>query len=137
MYPGSRYLRQLTARASGLSDRPPSGLPAIAPLPSNSGGSDSGGVNVSLQQVVPITLGPRGLPASEDVGGGVYLDPAVLDDSGAGGITSGQTQMNSFSDEDYKGAGLGGLLTRPQDQAQLPKVRLLSLDATSILVYCC
>nr|VZH99196.1 unnamed protein product [Spirometra erinaceieuropaei] len=127
MYPGSRYLRQLAARASGTpGDRKPTTLATLAPLPSSgapSGDSINMGVgssSASSLQMVPMTLGPNGLPASEDVGGGVYLDPAVLDDSVPTTVSQGQSE---FSDYDYKHLSLSGILRNQQhNTADMPKL---------------
>lgn len=93
MYPGSRYLRQIAARVSGRSSTG-TGVP-------NSSGDFSSDMEASMivgltdQSMVSDdpeqlscsvvglagahhTLGPDGLPASEDAGGGVYLDPSIL-----------------------------------------------------------
>uniref|UniRef100_A0A5K3FQI5 Nuclear receptor domain-containing protein n=1 Tax=Mesocestoides corti TaxID=53468 RepID=A0A5K3FQI5_MESCO len=112
MYPGSRYLRQLAARASGggevkceLKCTPSSSagasaaLPAIAPLPNSAAAATaaaaaSGGSFPKIEGVNIMSLGGVGggvtyeLPASEDVGGGVYLDPAVLEDTGGSGTAT-------------------------------------------------
>ncbi len=102
MYPGSRYLRQLAARASGGSELKSelkggsglggavssgvggataagaAGLTSIAPLP-NAG--EAGAVQILSAAGQAHAYG---IPASEDVGGGVYLDPAVLEDTSGG-----------------------------------------------------
>ena len=131
MYPGSRYLRQLAARASGGSEvkcdlkgnstAGTSNLSAIAPLPSTaivSTAGSSGNESFSkIDGVHIMSLGVGGgvayeIPASEDVGGGVYLDPVVLEDTGGSGPTS-----STFHDEStYR------LTIRSQETIDMPKV---------------
>ncbi|CAH8510547.1 unnamed protein product [Schistosoma rodhaini] len=93
MYPGSRYLRQIAARVSG--NRSTSGLAissscmefSTSDLDGNMLGGltdqsimsdDADQLSCSVVGLAAHTLGPDGLPASEDAGGGVYLDPGVL-----------------------------------------------------------
>ncbi|CAH8499479.1 unnamed protein product [Heterobilharzia americana] len=93
MYPGSRYLRQIAARVSG--GRSSTGL-GISNSSMEFSASDIDGnmlsgltdqslmsddadqLSCSVVGLAAHTLGPDGLPASEDAGGGVYLDPGVL-----------------------------------------------------------
>lgn len=132
MYPGSRYLRQLAARASGGSEvkcdlkgtstANASNLSAIAPLPSTAIVSTTGSSgNESFSKIDGLHIMSLGvgsgvayeIPASEDVGGGVYLDPAVLEDTGGSGPTSSST----FHDESaYR------LPVRSQEIIDMPKV---------------
>ncbi|CAH8484407.1 unnamed protein product [Schistosoma turkestanicum] len=93
MYPGSRYLRQIAARVSGA--RSTSGLGisgssmefSASDIDGNMLGGltdqsimsdDADQLSCSVVGLAAHTLGPDGLPASEDAGGGVYLDPGVL-----------------------------------------------------------
>ncbi|CAH8498001.1 unnamed protein product [Schistosoma intercalatum] len=93
MYPGSRYLRQIAARVSGTHSAPGLGLSnsAMEFSTSDLDGSmlrgltdqsimsdDADQLSCSVVGLAAHTLGPDGLPASEDAGGGVYLDPGVL-----------------------------------------------------------
>ncbi|CDS40548.1 FTZ F1 nuclear receptor protein [Echinococcus multilocularis] len=132
MYPGSRYLRQLAARASGggevkcelkgTSAGGVSTLPAIAPLPNAAVVSTTSSVTnepfSKIDGVHIMSLGVSSgvayeIPASEDVGGGVYLDPAVLEDTGGSGPASSST----FHDESvYR------LPVRTQENIDMPKI---------------
>ncbi|KAH8859785.1 Nuclear hormone receptor FTZ-F1 beta, partial [Schistosoma japonicum] len=93
MYPGSRYLRQIAARVSGARSNSGLGISSSSIEFSTSdidgnmlGGltdqsmmsDDADQLSCSVVGLAAHTLGPDGLPASEDAGGGVYLDPGVL-----------------------------------------------------------
>ncbi|CAL8074747.1 unnamed protein product [Calicophoron daubneyi] len=98
MYPGSRYLRQIAARVGGVR----TGNTGLSNSQLDVSGSDQDSLNLSLLTgrgtgsedpeqlscaVVGLAgshhnLGPDGLPASMDAGGGVYLDPGVLGNHG-------------------------------------------------------
>uniref|UniRef100_A0A0R3X3K2 Nuclear receptor domain-containing protein n=1 Tax=Hydatigena taeniaeformis TaxID=6205 RepID=A0A0R3X3K2_HYDTA len=132
MYPGSRYLRQLAARASGggevkceLKGTSTSGvstLPAIAPLPNSVVSTTSSATTEPFSKIDGVHIMSLGvgsgvayeIPASEDVGGGVYLDPAVLEDTGG----SGPASSSAFHDESvYR------IPVRNQENIDMPKVR--------------
>ncbi|KAM3185325.1 hypothetical protein ACTXT7_006628 [Hymenolepis weldensis] len=146
MYPGSRYLRQLAARASGsasdlkvdvkstISAATSASLPNIAPLPNNSisgagitsttaasttgsfqsfGKLEAGPGSVHIMSIGGNVTATYEIPASEDVGGGVYLDPAVLEDPAGG---SGQSSANFQYDAVYR------LPSRTQEVSDLPQV---------------
>ncbi|CAH8841651.1 unnamed protein product [Trichobilharzia szidati] len=93
MYPGSRYLRQIAARVSGTRSNSGLGISnssmdfsasdmdgnMLGGLADQSLMSDDGDqLSCSVVGLAAHNLGPDGLPASEDAGGGVYLDPGVL-----------------------------------------------------------
>lgn len=146
MYPGSRYLRQLAARASGsasdlkvdvkstISAVTSASLPNIAPLPNNTisgagitsttaasttgsfqsfGKLEAGPGSVHIMSIGGNVTATYEIPASEDVGGGVYLDPAVLEDPASG---SGQSSANFQYDAVYR------LPSRTQEASDLPQV---------------
>ncbi|VDO12052.1 unnamed protein product [Rodentolepis nana] len=145
MYPGSRYLRQLAARASGsasdlkgdakstISSATSASLPNIAPLPNNSSGTgitsttavsasgsfpsfgklETGPGSVHIMSIGGNVTATYEIPASEDVGGGVYLDPAVLEDPAGG---NGQSSTNFQYDTVYR------LPSRAQEVTDLPQV---------------
>ncbi|KAL5967585.1 Nuclear receptor subfamily 5 group A member 2 [Taenia solium] len=131
MYPGSRYLRQLAARASGGSEVKcelkgtsaggVSTLPAIAPLPNAGVSTTSCTTNEPFSKIDGVHIMSLGvssgvayeIPASEDVGGGVYLDPAVLEDTGGSGPASSST----FHDE-----SIYRLPVRTQENIDMPKI---------------
>ncbi|KAL5113012.1 hypothetical protein TcWFU_009885 [Taenia crassiceps] len=131
MYPGSRYLRQLAARASGggevkcelkgTSAGGVSTLPAIAPLPNAGVSTTTSATSEPFSKIDGVhimSLGVSGgvayeIPASEDVGGGVYLDPAVLEDTGG----SGPASSSAFHDE-----SIYRLPVRNQENIDMPKI---------------
>ncbi|CAH8528858.1 unnamed protein product [Schistosoma rodhaini] len=159
MYPGSRYLRQIAARVSG--NRSTSGLAissscmefSTSDLDGNMLGGltdqsimsdDADQLSCSVVGLAAHTLGPDGLPASEDAGGGVYLDPGVLGthdndeeeiDSGSlrvepnilecgGGIVGG-TNLSTNVVSPYLGRQViigGSNESIPRTREQLPKI---------------
>ncbi|KAM7541587.1 hypothetical protein Aperf_G00000030728 [Anoplocephala perfoliata] len=135
MYPGSRYLRQLAARASGSGNElkvdvkatttsvASSSLPSIAPLPNSTAVTSAAGATTSESfnklegvHIMSLGVGSGGvayeIPSSEDVGGGVYLDPAVLEDPSGNGQTSSNFQYDSV----YR------LPVRGQEAVDMPKL---------------
>lgn len=160
MYPGSRYLRQLAARASGgsadlksadskssvtggsstmgvLSGAGGGPLQPIAPLP-HGVSSASGAETVQIMTVSGGGAGVAGgatiaygIPASEDVGGGVYLDPAILEDTGTSAVAF-------HGDADTGTTAVYRLPVRASDHMDMPKVcsRLTSLPTSTHLLHC-
>lgn len=144
MYPGSRYLRQLAARASGggevkceLKGTPAGGvstLPAIAPLPNAGVSTTSSATSEPFSKIDGVHIMSLGvssgvayeIPASEDVGGGVYLDPAVLEDTGGSGPASSST----FHDE-----SIYRLPVRTQENIDMPKVMCAISSKLSTVYY--